>query len=148
MPASLHRRRLLACLLGLGVAPLARVARACEIEARNLRVTHPWTRATSPGDAWAVVGMKIDAVTLPDRLIGVESPVAAGAVLAGPNQADTAVDLPIPAGEETLLAEDRLHVRLVGLRAPLEFGRTYPLTLRFARGDVVVTQLTVDYPRA
>ena len=72
-------------------------ARACEVQAEFLRVTHPWTRATAPDAEFGILCMRIDEVTADDRLIGVHSPVADSAELAGTPHGQ-ALDLAIPAG--------------------------------------------------
>lgn len=121
-------------------------ARACEYFSPTLRVTHPWARASAPGARTAVVSMKFDDVLQDDRLIGVQTPVASGAEIAGPG-AEPGVNLLIPNGRETLLSEGGLHLRLTGLQLPLEIGRSYPLKLTFERGGVVNATLSIDYAR-
>jgi len=143
----IHRRRgMLQAGVALGLASMLPAARACEFFTTNLRITHPWTRATGGDATVAVVSMKFDEVTLADRLVGVSTPVAERAELGGVGASPT-VDFEIPAGRETLLSERGTFVRLVGLQHPLEIARTYPLTLVFERGGKVATDLTVDYLR-
>jgi copper(I)-binding protein len=121
-------------------------AKACEFFSTTLRVYHPWTSAT-PADAdFATVSMTFDDVGRDDRLIGVETPVAADAHLFAGGEA-RAVDLPIPAGRETVLGPAGSHLRLVRLRHALEVGRTYPMTLVFAEGGRLRTSLSVDFAR-
>lgn len=141
----LPRRRLLQTGLALGAACLLPAARACEFFTTNLRVTHPWTRATG-GEDFAIVCMKFDEVTITDRLIRVETPVATRAELAGVGGLRPLKFL-IPKGRETLLSETGTFVRLSGLQHPLEVARSYPLTLVFEKGGVVSADLSVDYER-
>ncbi|EFK95524.1 DR1885-like metal-binding protein, partial [sediment metagenome] len=97
-------------------------------------------------DPFAIVCMTIEDVSATDRLLGVESPVAAHAVLQrGDRQGP--VDFLLPAGQTSMFSEDGVHVRLLGLRQSLELGRVYPLTLRFERSGVVHSELTVDLDR-
>ena len=119
-------------------------ARACEYFAPNLRIVHPWTRASLPGETSALLFMKFDEVTERDRLIGVETPVAERVELAGTTGP---VDLDIAAGHETVLSEEGPHLRLLELRHPLEIARSYPLRLRFEKGGLVLATLNVDYLR-
>jgi copper(I)-binding protein len=144
MKKPVSRRDALQVGLALGAALLAPPLRACEFYSANLRVTHPWTRASFPGASTAVVCMKFDEVAEDDRLIGVETPVAAGAEVVGPG-AGNGVDLPIPAGQETLLSEEGTYLRLVGLQEPLLLARAYPLTLVFEKGGAMSAKLNVDY---
>jgi len=141
-----HRRGLLRAGLALGASLALPAARACEYFSVNLRVTHPWTRASGADARYAIVCMKFDAVAQADRLIGVQTPVAEGAEMGG-TQAGKAVDFLIPAGQETVLAEEGTHLRLVGLRFPLEVARSYPLQLIFERGGALDATLNVDYLR-
>lgn len=148
------RRQLLRQGLALAGALALPAARACEVQAEFLRITHPWTRATAPDAAFAVLCMRIDEVTADDRLVGVQTPVADGVWLPQRlTDASTAhataqpLDLPIPAGSHIEMHEQGLHLRLAPLRLALEAGRMYPLELHFARSGVVRATLSVDFPR-
>lgn len=132
--------------LGLGLSGWMAAARACEFYTTHLRITHPWTRVTAPGATTAIISLKFDEVTHSDRLIGVSTPVAQGAVLSGPDINESqALNFLIPAGGETLFSEQGLHIRLTGLRQPLEMARSYPLSLLFEHGGRVEADLSVDY---
>lgn len=132
--------------MAAGLAVVWPAARACEYFSPTLRVTHPWARASMPGATVASVSMTFDDVSQDDRLIGVQTPVASGAELAGPG-AEPGLNLAIPSGRVTLLSEGGLHLRLTGLQLPLEVGRSYPLHLTFERGGVVNATLNIDYAR-
>lgn len=135
---------MLGSALGLGLAPSA--SRACEVQAEFLRVVHPWTRATAPGDATAVLCMRIDEVTADDRLVGVDTPVAGDAQLVLDGRV-VPLDLPLAAGSQLEMHDRGVHLRLTGLRHPLQTGRSYPLRLQFARSGDVLATLSVDYER-
>lgn len=144
---SFCRRSFLRAGVAVSATLLVPTARACEFFTATLRITHPWTRATAPGDPFAVVCLTFDEVSVADRLIGVTSPVAAGAEMGG-DQPGGPVDFLIPARRETVFSEEGVHVRLVGLRHPLELARSYPLTLVFEKGGAIGTKLSVDYARS
>lgn len=146
MSRLIRRRGVMRASLAMGSVLLMRPALACEYFGTTLRVTHPWTRATADDADTAVLCMRFDEVNQTDRLIGVETPVATGAAMGGV-QAGPAVDLLIPAGQETLLSETGTFVRLTGLKFPLEVARTYPLQLVFEKGGVIEATLNVDYGR-
>lgn len=146
MDRMIDRRQLLRHGLLLAGATLLPTARACEVQAEFLRITHPWTRATAPDAEFAVLCMRIDAVVADDRLIGVETPVAGGVWLPDA-PAGQPLDLAIPTGSDIEMHEQGLHLRLAPLRLPLEAGRMYPLQLHFARSGVVRATLSVDFPR-
>jgi len=141
-----HRRGVLHTGLALSLSLALPAARACEFFTTNLRIVHPWTRATARDASFAVVCMKFDDVAQADRLIGVETPVASGAEMGGAG-AGPGVDFVIPEGRESVLSEAGTHVRLTGLKFPLEVAREYPLTLVFEKGGVVNATLSVDYTR-
>lgn len=147
----IHRRAALRAVLALGTPALAGPARACEYFASNLRIAHPWTRASEPQATSAIVCLKFDEVTLTDRLIGVQTPVASGAEMSdaevGGAAAGQPVNLLIPAGLETVLGETGTCLRLVGLKFPLEVARSYPLRLVFDIGGAVDATLNIDYSR-
>jgi copper(I)-binding protein len=140
------RRQALQAGIAAGLALTLPAARACEYFSSNLRITHPWTRASEPDARTAVVCMKFDEVRQDDRLIDVQTPVAEAAELHGA-EAGPDMDLLIRSGQELELSEAGLHIRLTGLKFPLEVARSYPLKLVFQRGGVVNATLNVDYAR-
>lgn len=142
--SALRRRHL---LIALGTAGLTRPARACEFFSSHLRIWHPWTRATRVDADTARLCMRFDEVQATDRLIGVETPVATGARLAGPGapQDGQSLSLLIPAGQELALTEDGLHIELLDLQQPLQLGRSFPLRLIFETAAPVNAMLNVDY---
>ncbi|HJW11709.1 MAG TPA: copper chaperone PCu(A)C [Albitalea sp.] len=140
------RRAVLHTGCALGVSLFVPAARACEFFTTNLRIVHPWSRATAEGDSFAVLCMRFDQVARPDRLIGVQTPVAEGADMGGP-LGGPGVDFTIPPGRESELSESGTFIRLLGLKHPLEVGRSYPLTLVFERTGAVDADIDVDYER-
>ncbi|MDP4300001.1 copper chaperone PCu(A)C [Leptothrix discophora] len=147
MKAAYTRRRLLGTGAALAGATLLPQARACEYFSANLRVVHPWTRATPEGATTTLVSMNFDDVTVADRLIEVITPVAEGAELVVDGEA-RALAFEIPEGQVSVLDERGSHrLRLLGLRHPLEIARTYPMRLVFEQGGMVLATLNVDYPR-
>ncbi len=146
MFTTLQRRQLLRTGLAIGAALGLPSARACEFYAANFKLVHPWTRASADGADTAVVSMVFDDVTAADVLVGVLTPVASGAQMGGAGAGDT-VHFAIPEGQRSDLSESGIHLRLLGLRHPLEVGRAYPMTLVFRRAGPLQVQLTVDYAR-
>jgi len=132
--------------VALGAAAILPPSRACEFYTSTLRVIHPWTRATGEATT-AVLCMRIDEVSEEDALIGVATPVASGAELVAPDGSVGELFLPIPAGRETILSDDGVHVRLTGLLHPLLIARQYPLKLQFQKGGQVLANLNVDFLR-
>ncbi|WP_293375091.1 copper chaperone PCu(A)C [Nevskia sp.] len=143
----LDRRSLLRAAATLVAVTTVPAAWACEFDADTLTVTHPWTRATAADAAFAVVSMKFSNVLAADRLIGVITPVASGAELGTPD-GPQALAFDLLPGRNAELVEGSVHLRLTGLRQPLELGRAYPMKLVFERGGIVHAQLNVDFPAA
>ncbi|MBC7699827.1 copper chaperone PCu(A)C [Aquabacterium sp.] len=141
---NMGRRQALQIGLGLGAALVMPSARACEFFTPTLRVTHPWTRVSVKDATTAIVCMKIDQVSKLDRLIGVETPVAEGAEIIG-IEGRSGVNLLIFPGQELVLGESGVQLRLVKLTQPLLMARTYAMRLYFEKGGVMDTELNVDY---
>jgi copper(I)-binding protein len=146
MEPKLRRRVVLHAGLLLGAGLTAPRARACEFFATSLRVYRPWTRATGPEDTTAILCLTFDQVTEADRLVAVETPVAEGVTIGGIGVRNR-LPLSIPAGRDTVLTEEGTHLVLTGLKQPLLFGRTYPVTYVFERGGRVIGDVDVDYER-
>ncbi|RZL37398.1 MAG: copper chaperone PCu(A)C [Rubrivivax sp.] len=142
--SALPRRHL---LVALGSAAFLRPAQACEFYSSHLRIWHPWTRATRIDADSARLCMRFDEVQKTDRLIGIETPVAAGARLAGPGApaGGQGLSLLIAEGQELTLAEEGLHIELLDLQQPLQVGRSFPLRLIFESAEPVNAVLSVDY---
>jgi copper(I)-binding protein len=111
----------------------------------RIEIGQPWARAT-PGRAQ--IGAVYLTIRSPagDRLVSVSSPVAAAAELHESAMAGMVMkmrplaEVAIPAGQTVALAPGGIHIMLVGLKAPLRQGRSFPLTLTFAKaGPQTVT---------
>lgn len=149
MDKRIQRRLLLQSGFVFGASLLLPKARACEFFATSMRVLHPWTRASAAGADSVALYMKFDEVTQADRLIGVRTPVAEGARMAGPafaGKTAQGVDFAIAKGSAAEFTEAGTHVRLTGLRHPIEVGRAYPLQLVFEKGGTINAQFEVDFP--
>jgi len=142
-----RRRTLLRAGLASGLVLAGLPTRACEFFSTNLRVKHPWTRATPEGADSCVVCMVFDEVQEDDRLIGIQTAIAASAEMAGPGARPGVIDFPIPRGQVSALSEAGTHIRLVGLALPMEAARVYSIQLVFERGGALRADLSVDYAR-
>lgn len=138
------RRHLLLASLGLPLT-FGQSAQACDFYSSHLRIWHPWTRATRAGAETAKLFMRFDDVQRTDRLIGIETPVAAGAQLVTP-EGPRPLNLLITAGNELTLTEDGLHIELLDLQHPLQIGRSFALKLIFESAEPVNALLNVDLP--
>lgn len=108
-----------------------------------LEIDTPWARASvgtaRPGAAYVTIRNTGDE---PDRLMGIETPVAARPEVHGMEKEGgvmkmrPAGPLEIPPGGEVRLEPGGRHVMLMQLQQPLEEGDQVPLTLVFEKaGD-------------
>lgn len=104
-----------ACLLAL---PLA----AHEYPVDGFTLVHPWADASEPGATDAAVHFKLEDVTQADRLVRASTPYAESVEVRG---------------------EQAPQLVLHGLKAPLQWGRSYLMTLEFERAGPIVVMLSV-----
>jgi len=124
-------------LLGAGDAP-------------SFQIDRPWSRA-SPGAARnGAAFMVITAKGAGDRLTGASSPVAAATELhesiddKGVMKMRPVTGIPLEPGKPATLAPGGYHVMLLGLKAPLKAGDTFPLTLKFERAPELTVTVKVE----
>jgi copper(I)-binding protein len=122
----------------------------------DLKIGHPWSRATPPS---AKVGAGYLSIAnrggAPDRLVSAVSSVA-GRVEIHEMKMDAGVmrmrelaqGLALPAGETVALRPGGYHLMLMDLRAPLREGTPVPVTLVFERAGRIEVELKVEAPTA
>jgi copper(I)-binding protein len=136
---------LTACAL-LGMTP----AHAHDYASGDLRIDHPYARATPPGARTAAVYLTVDnRGAQPDRLVGAKSP--RGAVEMHDMRQDGGVmrmrevrEIVVPPRHAVRLAPGGLHLMMVDPAAPLRAGERVPLTLVFARAGNVDVEIAVE----
>lgn len=144
-------RRTLAAALGAALLLPTRPARAHDYTLGELRIGHPWTRATAGTGAAGGGFLTIrNTGTQPDRLLRAESP-AAGVVELHTHINDQGVmrmrpvpDIPIPPGAEVTLAPGGLHLMLINTRQRFDRGGRVPVTLVFERAGRIEVELAVE----
>jgi copper(I)-binding protein len=118
----------------------------------DLRIDHPWSRATPPA---ARVGAGYLVVTnggaAADRLMAAISPAAArveihemrmeGSVM---RMREMAQGLPVPAGAKVELKPGGYHLMFMELKAPFVVGTDVPVTLVFERAGRVDITLQIE----
>lgn len=144
--------RIFTVMLAVMWAGLAPTAQAHEIIAGQLQIIHPYISAPPPA-AKSAAGYVVIANegTTPDRLIAVETPIAAMATLHvtdfgadGVARMQALDGLEIAGGEIVTLEPGGMHVMLMGLTAPLKAGDTVPATLVFEHAGRVEITFMVD----
>lgn len=142
-------KKLLIVLALLGAAVVTPLA-AQEFPLGTLKVVQPWARATVTQTGGAY--LTIDNAGAADRLVKVETPIATAElhnhIMDGGVMKMRAVDaIPLPAGR-TSLAPGGYHIMLIGLKAPLKEGASFPLKLTFEKAGTVEVTVRVDKPGA
>jgi periplasmic copper chaperone A len=116
--------------------------------AGRIEIVQPWARAT-PG--MAQTGAVYLTIRSPaaDRLVSASSPVAEKAELHEMAMTGMVMKMrplasvTIPAGHLVTFKPGGMHIMLVGLKAPLRPGQTFPLTLNFAKAGPETVSVTV-----
>lgn len=112
-----------------------------------------WARATVGKNGAAYIDLK-NTADAGDKLVAVESSVAKRAALHTHMMADGVMkmrpvdDVPLPAGESVVLEPGGLHIMLMGLKAPLKEGTSFPLFLTFEKAGTVGINVKVAGPGA
>jgi copper(I)-binding protein len=142
------RAFILAAAILVGLSGLA-AAQSSPIE-----VSNAWARATvgsSPGGAFMTI---VNKGTTDDRLIAASSSVAQTAALHETKNVNGVMRMPlvpaleIKAGAKLMLAPGGFHIMLMGLKAPLKQGESFPITLTFEKAGKVDTMVKVGKPGA
>jgi periplasmic copper chaperone A len=132
-----------ACLAVASPAPAQTGQAAGPVE-----IVQPWARATPGMTRTGAVYLTIRS-PVADRLVAASSPVAQAAQLHEMEMAGMVMKMrplagvTIPAGHPVVFEPGGMHVMLVGLKAPLRPGQTFPLTLTFAKAGPETVTVTV-----
>jgi periplasmic copper chaperone A len=144
--------RALPLLCGLVFSLFAPLAQAEDYRAGALQVVAPWSQALPPNAPTAAVYFTVrNQGMADDRLVGVETPVAAEAQMHQHVGADGMMKMQqvdsviIPASGQARFAPMGNHVMLLGLqgRSSLVDGDSFPLTLRFQNAGDLPVQVRV-----
>jgi periplasmic copper chaperone A len=121
--------------------------------AADITVDDPFARASAgPAKAGAAFMTLKNTGPTGDVLTGASAPVAQQAELhAHIKDGDVmrmreVEQVDVPAGGTVRLEPGGLHVMLIGLKAPLKEGETFPLTLTFAKAGTMTVQVPVKSP--
>ncbi|KPF84012.1 hypothetical protein IP70_17670 [alpha proteobacterium AAP38] len=121
----------------------------------EISVTSPFSRASAPTAkaGAAFLTLNIDAGS--DKLLGGSSPVADKVELHTHLMQDGIAKMrpveggiPVTAGTPTELKPGGLHIMLMGLKAPLKQGESFPLTLNFEKAGALTVNVPVQGPGA
>lgn len=138
-----------AVMLGAVLAP---IASAQADKAGSIAIEGPWSRETAPGARTGAGYMTItNKGEQDDRLLSGSTPVADrleihtmtmdGGVMRMRPLKD---GLAVPAGGMAELKPGGYHIMLIGLKAPLKKGSSYPVVLNFMRAGQVKVSMKVE----
>ncbi len=118
----------------------------------SVEIAHPWARATPGAAKNGVMFVTLTDRGQPDRVTGVSTPVAERAELHetiddnGIMKMRPVDGLPLEPGAPVTLAPGGKHIMLMGLKAPLKLGDTFPATFTFAHAAPLTVTVTVESP--
>lgn len=119
----------------------------------QVTIDMPWARATAPQALAGGAFMTITSAKA-DRVTKAESPVASTVELHQTvEEAGVMRMKPVPAlvlvpGKSVTLKPGGYHVMLIGLKAPLKQGESFPLTFHFANSPPVTVEVKIAAPGA
>jgi copper(I)-binding protein len=115
-----------------------------------ITVENAWARPTPPNAQAAAIYVTVTDHGVPDRLVGVSTPVAGNADLHETihdgnvmKMRPVAGGLAISAAAPISLTPGGYHIMLTELKQPLAGGESFPLSLRFEKAGTVETTVTV-----
>ncbi|MDB5888419.1 MAG: hypothetical protein JWM03_1291 [Rhodocyclales bacterium] len=124
---------------------------AQEYKLGDIRIHHPWARATLPGAQVGGVYLQLQNGGASDRLLSAKSDVAERVELHAMSMEGNVMQMrkldqgvALPKGKTVAFESGSLHIMLTGLRAPLKEGTTFPLQLQFERAGTVGIAVKVE----
>ena len=119
-------------------------------DAPQIQVEHPWARASAGAAKTGAAYMTITDQGTPDRLTGASTPVADTAELhesmsdMGMMKMRPVPGLPVAPDKPVSLAPGGYHIMLMGLKAPLKQGDSFPFSLRFEHAPPITVTVNVE----
>ena len=133
----------------------AAAAQAGDVQQGPLTISHIWARPAgqSQGAGAAYLTIK-NGGGAPEKLVGAESPVAQHTMLHEMSMENGVMKMRmldsanIPAGGTAEFTPGGNHVMFMGLKQSLEEGKSFPLTLTFAKAGKITVDVKVEKPGA
>jgi len=116
----------------------------------SVEIVHPWARATPGASKNGAMFVTLTDRGEPDRVTGVSTPAAERAELHetiddnGVMKMRPVDGIGLQPGAPVTLAPGGKHIMLMGLKAPLKLGDTFPVTFTFAHAAPVTVTVTVE----
>jgi len=146
------KRRVL--FVGIAGVVAAFIAHAHSFKAGGIEIGHPYARSTLAGQPTGGAYLTLTNKGPADRLLSISANVGERVELHSMamegdvmrmRQVDT-IDL--PAGRTVELKPGGLHIMLLGLKAPLKAGDTFPMTLTFEKAGAIDVVVNVEAVQA
>jgi hypothetical protein len=109
-----------------------------------------WARPTAGAGTTGAAYFTLTDNGVPDELVGVSSPIAGSASVhetindAGVMKMRPVTSIALAPGKQVTFRPGGYHVMLIGLKAPLRAGDTFPLTLSFAHAQPITVMVKVQ----
>ena len=149
-----HLQKLSAILIAaVGVTGiLTGAVNAHEFQLAGVKIDHPWSRPTPPKASMGVVYMALEnGGKKAAKLLSVSCKCAKTAEMhrseidaSGKSSMRQQASVEIPAGGRVEFAPGGLHVMLIGLKAGLSEGSSFPITLEFENIGKVLIDVNVE----
>lgn len=141
---------LLVAVTLLAAVPMA--VPAHEYKAGDIRIGHPWTRATPPSSRTGAGYLTLtNNGSAPDRLLGATSPLLGRAEIHATEMDGTvmkmrhlAEGIALPVGVTVELKPGGFHMMFPELTGPIEQGKRVPVTLVFEKAGKVDVEMEVS----
>jgi copper(I)-binding protein len=139
-------------IAAITVTLLAQAVLAHEYYVAGFTLIHPWAEPTPPDATTAAVYFHVEQIAVNDRLVSAQTPYAGSvefrAAARHGNPADDDGQAPLAAlalvaGQEMAFVPGQAHLLLRDLKAPLQWGRSYAMTLVFERAGEVQVMVSV-----
>jgi hypothetical protein len=130
-------------LLCLAVSPL--IASAHEYYGLDFTLIHPWTDATPPDEQSAPIYFRMESVRGKDRLLRAQTPYAETVEFrAGDDDsAEPLKTIDFAPADQIDFGKGKPHLLWKGLKMPLEWGRSYQMTMVFEKAGAMQVMVSV-----
>jgi copper(I)-binding protein len=139
-------------MLVAGVIALSSSAHANDYKVGALEIDHPWSRAVPKGATVAAGYLTIkNTGTEPDRLVSGSTPVAGKFEIHEMTMDKGVMRMrPVPAGivikpgETVELKPQSMHIMMMGLKQPIEKGKSFKGSLVFEKAGAIEVDFAVE----
>jgi len=146
--------KILRPIVGGALASASLLSFAHDLRVGDIVIGHTYARATVPGQPTGGAYLQIENHGKSDKLVAVKASVSRSvemhtSSMDGNVMRMRQVDaIEVPANNTTVLQPGGMHFMLVGLKAPLKEGDSFPMTLKFEKAGEVTVDVKVQAMKA